>query len=289
MRLSTAYGISILMHVVVLSAAGYFLPSDLFPALYPVSSGSGGLTLEFVPPGLPGGESELAVQLDMPPADAPVETPSLAETAATSEPVAIDIERPERLEARAVATWELIPPTAADVSPRSIEEPAANQPVKLAASHLPDVAQYEPPTRQARMVARDAPMASVAAAPAPGAQGATGEGAGSGAARGPGAGGGGGGVDSIPQKAPYNLPPAYPTDALLAGIEGRVLLRASIDSNGRVDDLAIERSSGWPSLDDAALTAVRRWRFLPARRRGIAVAFEVVVPVRFSIRDQQLR
>jgi protein TonB len=106
-----------------------------------------------------------------------------------------------------------------------------------------------------------------------------------------GAGGGGGsggegfGLDGFPRQGPANLPPLYPADALQARIEGRVLLRVKVTAEGRVEKLAVERSAGWPSLDQAALAAVRDWRFFPARRAGVPVAFEVIVPVRFSIRD----
>jgi protein TonB len=95
----------------------------------------------------------------------------------------------------------------------------------------------------------------------------------------------GGQPDRLPTKLPTNPEPIYPADALAARIEGRVLLRATIEKSGRVGEVSIERSSGHASLDRAALDAVRRWRFTPAERRGAAIVHEVIVPVRFTIRD----
>jgi protein TonB len=52
---------------------------------------------------------------------------------------------------------------------------------------------------------------------------------------------------------------------------------------GRVLDVQLERSSGRSVLDRAATDAVRRWRFHPARRDGMAVEGSVVVPVQFRL------
>lgn len=92
-------------------------------------------------------------------------------------------------------------------------------------------------------------------------------------------------VDQLPRKLPYNLPPPYPQDALFARIQGRVVLAVVITSEGAVRNAIVETSSGYSSLDNAAIGAVRSWRFEPARRRGIAVEHEVLVPVNFTIRQ----
>lgn len=56
-----------------------------------------------------------------------------------------------------------------------------------------------------------------------------------------------------------------------------------ITEQGRVEDAHVERSAGHPDLDQAALEAVRRWRFEPARRSGEPVAVVVVLPVEFKL------
>ena len=90
-------------------------------------------------------------------------------------------------------------------------------------------------------------------------------------------------VDSLPRKLPQNAAPPYPQDAWLARIQGRVVLRVLVQPDGLVRSAAVHLSSGSSSLDDSALTTVHGWRFEPARRRGTAVAHEVLVPVRFTI------
>jgi TonB family protein len=55
-------------------------------------------------------------------------------------------------------------------------------------------------------------------------------------------------------------------------------LRVEID--GHVSDARIERGLG-AAFDDAALAAVRQWRFEPARRAGSAVAADYRVTIRF--------
>jgi protein TonB len=91
------------------------------------------------------------------------------------------------------------------------------------------------------------------------------------------------GAEDGPRNLPVNLPPAYPREAWLARMEGQVTVRIKISAAGEVTSAKIERSSGWPLLDDAALTAIRRWRFEPARRNGVPVSYELLKPFTFRI------
>lgn len=81
-----------------------------------------------------------------------------------------------------------------------------------------------------------------------------------------------------------NPPPPYPEQARQKKQEGLVLIRVRVTPEGRAGSVQVDKSSGWPLLDQAALRAVRNWRFHPARAAGIAVASEVVIPVRFDLR-----
>jgi protein TonB len=75
--------------------------------------------------------------------------------------------------------------------------------------------------------------------------------------------------------------PVYPQDAFVKKVEGTVVVRILIGPDGRVQSARIAKSI--PLLDDAALAAVRQWRFVPARHRGQPVAVYADAPVRFAI------
>lgn len=82
-----------------------------------------------------------------------------------------------------------------------------------------------------------------------------------------------------------NPRPVYPHAARLQGIEGRVLLLAHVLADGRCADVQLQQTSGHAQLDEAALNAVRRWRFIPAYRGQDAVDSRVIVPIRFRLDD----
>lgn len=63
-----------------------------------------------------------------------------------------------------------------------------------------------------------------------------------------------------------NPPPEYPSLALRRGWEGSVTLRIRVLPNGRAGSVDVTRSSGKKQLDDAAVEAVRGWKFIPAKR-----------------------
>lgn len=77
--------------------------------------------------------------------------------------------------------------------------------------------------------------------------------------------------------------PKYPKRALKSGIEGTAIVRANVAKNGRVKSARIHRSSGNTSLDKSAVSAVKRWVFVPASRNGQNIESIVQVPVRFKI------
>jgi protein TonB len=82
-----------------------------------------------------------------------------------------------------------------------------------------------------------------------------------------------------------NPAPAYPPLSRRLGEQGRVLMRVFVDPNGAPAQVELRQSSGSRRLDAAAETAVRRWRFVPARRGREAVGAWVLVPISFSLRN----
>jgi TonB family protein len=89
-------------------------------------------------------------------------------------------------------------------------------------------------------------------------------------------------LDRLPTPV-FNPAPVYPADALTARREGRVILRAFVDQAGEVSVVKVWRSSGSEQLDQAAMAAVREWKFTPGQRMGQNAAGEVAVPVVFQI------
>lgn len=79
-------------------------------------------------------------------------------------------------------------------------------------------------------------------------------------------------------------PPAYPLAAQRRGVEGHVVLRVLVGTDGGVLSIEVEESSGAQALDDAAVAAVRGWTFEPAREDGRAVESIVRVPFAFRLR-----
>ncbi len=80
-----------------------------------------------------------------------------------------------------------------------------------------------------------------------------------------------------------NPQPDYPRDAQRRGQSGRVLLRVDVAADGSATNVDFVQRSGTPELDRAAMNAVRKWRFSPARRDGRAVPSSVNVPIDFVL------
>lgn len=79
--------------------------------------------------------------------------------------------------------------------------------------------------------------------------------------------------------------PKYPPAARRAGQQGTVTLSFTIGSSGTVISARIAKSSGYTLLDNAALSAIRSWRFKPARNAlGEAVSYSYTLPVPFRLR-----
>ncbi|MCC6870163.1 MAG: energy transducer TonB [Burkholderiales bacterium] len=80
-----------------------------------------------------------------------------------------------------------------------------------------------------------------------------------------------------------NRPPAYPPASRRAAEEGRVVLRVLVGTNGDPETIEVGESSGFARLDEAAIAAVRTWKFTPAQQAERVVAAWVRVPLAFTL------
>ena len=92
---------------------------------------------------------------------------------------------------------------------------------------------------------------------------------------------------------PYDDPPVpktpirpeYPEIAQEAGIEGTVYVQAFIDKNGRVKEVSVVKGIPNTGLNEAAMEAIRKTRFRPAKQRERAVGVYISIPVHFKLKN----
>ena len=86
-----------------------------------------------------------------------------------------------------------------------------------------------------------------------------------------------------PPKRLANAFPIYPEDAKAAGVTGVVIIEATVDTTGAVEDARVIRSV--PMLDAAAVEAVRQWRYEPTLLNGEPVPVIMTVTVNFTLQQ----
>lgn len=80
-----------------------------------------------------------------------------------------------------------------------------------------------------------------------------------------------------------NPPPAYPPLSKRLGEQGRVVVRVHISTDGVATRAEVQRSSGFPRLDETAVQTVLRWRYVPGKRAGVPEAMWYSVPINFVL------
>ena len=85
-----------------------------------------------------------------------------------------------------------------------------------------------------------------------------------------------------PERLVY-VPPIYPMSARAARVQGIVIIEATLDERGNVTRTQILRSI--PLLDEAAVTAVRQWKFSPTLLNGVPVSIVMTVTVNFRLTE----
>jgi periplasmic protein TonB len=82
-----------------------------------------------------------------------------------------------------------------------------------------------------------------------------------------------------------NPAPQYPALSRRLGEQGRVMLDVYILPDGSVGEIKLNKSSGFPRLDNAALQAVKTWKYVPAKRGDKPIPFWYVQPVSFVLNN----
>ena len=92
-----------------------------------------------------------------------------------------------------------------------------------------------------------------------------------------------GGQIKEPRKV-RNVAPVYPDLAVQSRVSALVILEAEIDTRGQVRAVRVLR--GHPLFDDAAITAVKQWRYQPLLLNGEPTAFIVTVTMNFNLQQR---
>lgn len=79
-----------------------------------------------------------------------------------------------------------------------------------------------------------------------------------------------------------NPPPEYPARATQMGWSGTVILRVRVSADGTAQNVSVKKSSGHKVLDDSAITAVKKWTFVPSKRGSTPIDGWATVPIIFN-------
>lgn len=80
-----------------------------------------------------------------------------------------------------------------------------------------------------------------------------------------------------------NPKPAYPPLSKRLGEQGKVIVRVLIGADGVPKKAEMRQSSGFDRLDQAALSTVLKWRYVPGKRGGVAEEMWFNVPINFVL------
>ena len=82
----------------------------------------------------------------------------------------------------------------------------------------------------------------------------------------------------------HKVVPVYPAFARRQEMEGAVLLRVTIDEEGRAVNVEIMKQAGF-RFDEAAVKAIRESTFIPAKRDGRSCSCKALLPIRFELKS----
>ena len=89
----------------------------------------------------------------------------------------------------------------------------------------------------------------------------------------------------VPPKILHRVQPLYPKMAANIGMQGSVILEAVLRRDGSVSDIRVLDTIGQGKFgfEDAAIDALKQWRFQPGRLRDQAVDVRMRLKIEFSL------
>lgn len=88
-------------------------------------------------------------------------------------------------------------------------------------------------------------------------------------------------VHDAPPKFFFGPQPVYPKDLVKTNSKGRAVISVRVGANGAIFDPSVKSASD-PAFGEAALRAVKLWRFLPRVKDGYAMETNVDIPIVFD-------
>lgn len=82
-----------------------------------------------------------------------------------------------------------------------------------------------------------------------------------------------------------NPKPPYPPYSYKARQEGQVILSVEVLASGEAGQVSVFSSSGFELLDESALTTVKKWHFVAAKKEGQVIPQTIRVPITFSLKN----
>jgi protein TonB len=200
-----------------------------------------------------------------------LQVPEVREAVAQATPLFVSLIAPTRIEPTPPPPQVVPPPRPPRARPpeRVVAAPPAPTPTPTPPGFVVPLTEPEPPVRQpepAVAVAVAAPPAPIPEPPPPAPAQPQ--------------------PKTIPSSAVQYLEPpspTYPAQSKRLGETGRVTVRVFIDPTGAAKDVRVDRGSGHPRLDEAALVAVQRARFKPYTENGLPLAGWAFIPIDFEL------
>ena len=91
-------------------------------------------------------------------------------------------------------------------------------------------------------------------------------------------------ADIEPPVPVRTVAPEYPAEMQASGTSGIVMLSCAIDEKGAVTEAKVTKTTN-EAFNQAAVAAVGKWKFRPARKDGQPVAVLISIPVKFMNED----